>query len=309
MRVRDVIDQIRDATSTLDDMSGKAINTLFTNRAIVGRLTFALDKYASQTFALEDIYSFPLSTELQTVDAPPRVLRTKTYRMIVVYFQGRKWIMNMPDLNKVETYFPYDIQGTTSWVLPWKNELYMFPTSGFTPVTTTLTEGITDADTVIPVVTTSGLPLKSGRITIGTEKIRYKYMDETTLYACDRGIEDTTAAAHLKGAELEENNCHIFYYKRHFEIPITGPDFIEKSVLDREMEVPEDHIEIIVDYTSWKLLAKVDTNRAAQYKVNFDEWLEKVKYQIIEGRSQISNAGTIRNEFWFEGSHPMQTGF
>ena len=66
------------------------------------------------------------------------------------------------------------------------------------------------------------------------------------------------------------------------------------------MLIPDEHIEIICDYASYKLLSKVDAQRASYYKINFDEWLRQAKRDIIKGRSRVQKTGWIREPYQFE---------
>lgn len=303
MKVRECLEIIWFNTNTLDALSGKATNNLFSNRNIIQQLKYSLDKYALETKALEGIYSFPLSTNIQSVDEPPDILRTTAYKMIVVYIQGRIYCLNIPNLNQVKTQFPYDIQGLPRFAMPFQNELYIYPTSGTSYNTTTLTEKISKTDTTIYVEDTGNFPLKNGRVTIGDEKIKFSYSDTTTFYECSRGIEGTTASIHDRNDLLSENNCQIFYYKKHFEIPIYDKNVIDEDVLNREMEVCDEHMQIITDYTSYKLLSKVDTERAAFYKMDFEEWLDRTKYEVSQGRSKITDMDDIPSPYMWETSN------
>ena len=66
------------------------------------------------------------------------------------------------------------------------------------------------------------------------------------------------------------------------------------------MEVDDVHMEVITDYTAYKLLSKVDTQRAAVYKVNFNEWLVLAKQDIQKGRSDINKGAMIREPYDWE---------
>ena len=57
---------------------------------------------------------------------------------------------------------------------------------------------------------------------------------------------------------------------------------------------------MICDYASYKLLSKVDAQRAAYYKVNFEEWLKEAKRDIVKGRSRVTKTNGIREPFEFE---------
>lgn len=299
MKVREVIERISFNVSTLYDLSGKSSNNLFDNKNIVYQLKTALDKYASFTLAIEAIYSFPMSTTTLTVPAPTDALRTQTYKLIVIYVDGRQYFIDMVSLRD-KTQFPYPINSIPRWMIPFENDLYVYPQSGNSPASTKVRSKISITDTTIPVDSTASFIQNAGRVTIGSEKIKYGYLDSTNFYNCSRGIEDTTAVSHIKGESVQENNCHIFYYKKHFTIPMYDNNIIDQIYLDKDMEVCDEHIEVITDYTSYKLLSKVDANRAAFYKVNFDEFLIKAKQDINKERSKIRNSGEVHSPYLWE---------
>lgn len=304
MKVKKVLEAIEFNISTLNDLSGKSINRIFSDKDIVRQLNFSLLRYSSETLALEGIHTFTLDTKIQYAAIPELALRSRTYRMIVVYVQGVQYVLDIANLNNIQAYFPYSFQGLPNWVLPWADKLYFFPTNGTSFAQTTLFSTITDEDTTITVSDASALPLQSGYVTIGTEKVSYNYRTGNVFYQCVRGAESTTAEAHSAGDAVIENNCHIFYFKRHFEIPVSDKGVVDKTTLDREMEVCDEHIQVITDYASYKLLSKTDASRAAAYKVDFDEWLIKVSANIKQGRSKITNTGNIRAPYMTEQKVP-----
>ena len=155
-------------------------------------------------------------------------------------------------------------------------------------------------DDVITVNNTNGFPNKNGRITIDDEKISYEYKDGTHFYNCKRGIEDTTVSTHKYGTCVRENNVWIYYHQLHFDIPFNPDDTIKEEILDKEVLIVDEHVEMICDYASYKLLSKVDAERAGYYKVNFNEWLKEAKRDIIKGRSRVAKTNGIREPFEFE---------
>jgi len=307
MLVRDALEIIRFNTSTLDELSGKSINTLFSNRNIVQQLTYSLDKYAIETQGIEGIYSFPLNTLVQSVPMPPLALRTKTYRLILLYIAGFKYLLDVANLSEANANFRFEYSAIPRWVMPWEDNLDLFPSSSTSYNTTLTTSALEETDTTIPVVSTNSFLIQNGRFTIGTEVIKYSYVDSTHFYGCSRGQEGTTAARHTISSPVNENNCWIYYLKKHFRIPIYG-DSINEATLNRQMEVPDEHMQIITDYTTYILLSKISSERATPFKVNFDEWLERTKDAIMYGRSLTkSGSGEIRSPFWYETGNPFST--
>lgn len=304
MKVRDVIERIKFATNTLATLNGRASNNLFSNKNICQQLKFGLDRYASKTLALEAIYSTQCNSDTASVLAPADALRSMVYEAITVNINGIQYMLNMAALQSSKTFYNYLVPlGIPQWIVPWEKLLYIFPVNSTTYKQTTLTSGITELSTTIPVGSTGGMVLYSGRITIGEEKISYGYSDSTNFYNCVRGVEGTVASAHLSGTTVLENNLQMNYYKRHFEIPVEINDSIPEDVLNLEMDVCDEHIEVICDYTTYKLLIKVDGPRAATYQDgyggNFDLWMELARQYIAATRNEITGGMNITGRnYW-----------
>lgn len=298
--VQNVIDRIRFNTATENDLIGKSANELFSNKNIVATLKFALDDYSKTTKALQAIYSLPIESEAAVMQEPPFILRSEGIRFFVWFINGYAYPINEQNLNNTFGNFPSAIQGLPKWYKYWENEITFYPQNGNGYNCTTLTYDVGINDTVIQVNNTSGFPAKEGRISIGNEKIKYEYKDATHFYNCTRGIEDTEISPHSYSDCVKENNVWVYYFRLHFDIPVNPDDTIPANILSKKMLLPDEHIEIICDYTSYKLLSKVDAERASYYKVNFDEWLRQAKRDIVKGRSRIQKTGWIREPFEFE---------
>ena len=298
--VRDVIDRIRFNTATVQDLNGKSANELFTTKSLVGQLKFALDTYAKYTKALEGIYSLPVDKETSVISEPPRILRSEGIRFLVWFINGYAYPLNEQDLNNTYGNFPTSIQGLPKWYKYWEKEITFYPqnSNGFN--CTTLALNVKLNDTEICVGDTRGFAPKNGRFTIDDEKISYEYKDATTFYGCKRGIEDTEITTHKYGTCVRENNVWVYYHQLHFDIPVSPDDTIGEDVLNKEMLIVDEHIEMICDYASYKLLSKVDAQRAGYYKVNFEEWLKEAKRDIIKGKSRVTKTNGIREPFEFE---------
>lgn len=300
MLLRDAIYNIKFNTSTVNQLNGKGTNAIFNERQIVSKLTQALDKYAAKTKAIEAIHSFPLGVNTKFVDAPPLALRSETYRMMIVYIDQRAYPLMVPNMNTTVSYFPYEISGVPRFILPWQDLLIFYPTDSNSYNTTTLTYPIDKTQTEITLDSVGGLIQKNGRLTIDEEVIRYQYITDTTLYGCTRGMQDTIAATHIKGAAVNENNCYLFYYKKHWRIPVESDDFIAPEYLNREMEVCDEHMELITDYTAAKLNPKVDVEKARFYEDNFDKFINESAEYIRRGRNKMSRGRDISTQFMWE---------
>lgn len=298
--VQNVIDRIKFNTATENDLNGKSANELFSNKNIVATLKFALDDYAKTTKALQTIYSMPLDGDVAVISEPPNILRSEGIRFFVWFINGYAYPINEQNLNNTYANFPSPIQGLPKWFNYWNDTITFYPQNGNGFNCVQLAYSVDLEDTVIKVSSTSGFPPKNGRITIDDEKIKYEYKDDTHFYNCTRGIEDTEILTHDYGACVKENNVWVYYHRLHFDIPVNPDDTIKKEILDKKMLIVDEHIEIICDYASYKLLSKVDAERASYYKVNFDEWLRQAKRDIVKGRSRVQRTGWIREPFEFE---------
>lgn len=301
MKFKDVLSIIRFNTSTTDDLSGKTAQNLFTNQSINQQLGLVLDKYASFTKAIESIWSAQAVNTANVITAPPDVIRNKGVRFAVVFNKGIRYPLIEKDQNNIYgTFYVQNIVGIPRWFEYFANEIRLYPTNSQNPITTTLATDITKTDTTITLTDTVQLPPRNGRITIGSEKIYYASMTGNVLSDCIRGSEGTVAVAHDQNDIVTENNIHIYYRKLHWKAVVPSDNKIDEIYADREMELPDEHVQTVTDYTSYLLLNKVDPTRAQAYKVNFDEWLQEVKYQVDRGRSEIQKTDDVRDQLFFE---------
>ena len=298
--VHDVIDRIRFNTATENDLIGKSANTLFSNKNIVATLKFALDDYAKTTKALQAIYTLPVDGSIAIIKEPPQILRSEGIRFVDWYINGFRYPLNEQNLNNTAANFPSHVQGLPKWFCYWNDEIKFYPqnSNGFNCTSLSYDLGLNDS--VIQVQNTSGFLEKNGRVTIGKEKIQYEYKDKTHFYNCIRGVEDTEITTHNYGDCVQENNVWIHYFRLHFDIPVNPDDSIKQEILNKNMLVVDEHVEIICDYASYKLLSKVDAERASHYKINFDDWLRQAKRDIVKGRSRVQKTGWIREPYEFE---------
>lgn len=106
--------------------------------------------------------------------------------------------------NSTGTPYNYFIRG--------KNIL-MWPTAGSAAQTTQLNGAIGATDTSITVDSTSGFAPK-GRFIIDSEVISYSTATSTAFTGCTRGIEGTTAAAHLDDATVTNRDIIVTFFQR-----------------------------------------------------------------------------------------------
>jgi hypothetical protein len=175
--------------------------------------------------------------------------------------------------------------------------------SGTAYQTTTLSAGVNASVTTLPVASTAGFIATGGRVTIGTEKILYEYTDATNFYGCIRGAEGTTASTHNTSDTVKENNLIIFYNR--LPLPITASDTPSPTTLAKNIEIVEEHMEGITDIIAYKLLVKVDPERAVVYKVDAEALYEQYSNDIRAGYYRGRKGVNVRDPYSNETGIPM----
>ena len=301
MNVSQVLNRINTALGMPDDLTGKNANKLFTNKRIVEQLKNALDTYSSVVKGIEDIFSTTLGLDTRVAMAPSDAIRSQAYRFTYILRNGRKYPLNYKDLNKVNSEFSYGTYaGIPRFFSVWNDEITIYPDNSGSPNTTTLSGALSDSAKTITVGSTSGFPELNGRITINNEKIKYTHKSSTTFTGCSRGVEGTTAAAHSDTDTVTENNLVMYYRKKHFEITVDANDDISQDQLDKEMEIPDEHVEPIVDMVAYKLLSKIDAERARPYMIDAQAFFAQAKRDIQAGYGQIVNGTMIGHAYDWE---------
>jgi hypothetical protein len=210
--------------------------------------------------------------------------------------------MSFKDLNYVTTEFPYNTYpGIPRFFNVWNNEITIYPDNNNSAQTTTLDGAINDSATTITVASTNSFPDLNGRITINNEKIRYTAKTATTFTGCTRGIEGTTATGHSNADTVTHNNFVLHYRKKHFEISVDANDTISATDLAKEMEIPDEHIEPIIDLVAYRLLILIDDyNRADRYKIDASAFYRQAKNDIEAGYGDVMKAGMIGQPYDWE---------
>ena len=301
MKVFEVIDRIEFNISTKDDLSGKSANNLFNKRNIVRALKTALDDYAQYTIGIEGIKSYSLRQGTREFPAPSDVVRSKAYRGMYVIINQNIYPLAPKDFNFIKsTFYTSSFTGIPSAVFLWENQINIYPLLSTGSTITTLSAPVTSADINIDVTSSNGLVLNQGRVKINDEIVAYDSITGNTLVGCTRGMENTTAVAHLALDAVEERNFFVYYNKLNFEIPCLDANTIDPTYLDKEMEVNDVHLEPIICEASYKLLAKIDNSRAEHYKRDYTVWLKRARHEIQRGRNDTNINANIRQPYGFE---------
>lgn len=312
MKVNEALRRINFKIGNMDDITGKSVNPIIDNRYVVDELNTQLRQYANITKGIQDIYSFSLQTKTPFVEAPILALRSQSYYAISVLYNGTMYSADMRSPREVLPNFPVNpVQGITNWFMPFNagNKAYFgaYPMNSTAPKTTNLTKNITSEDTIISVTSTAGFINNNGRLTIGSEKIHFKYKDLTNFYGCERGVEMTNPVSHENNEIVNENNVIMYYARMAMPIIVRDDNFIEKAILDRDIEVVEEHMEGIIKAVAYNLIIKIDPDRANFYKVDADALYEQYRIDISKGYFRGRSGTNTRNPYYSESGVPYAT--
>ena len=302
MKLYQCIQRIEDNVLSNSDRQGKAANPLFTKRAIVNALDTALWDYSQTTLGIEGIKTYALVSGQAKILAPSDRVRAQQYRTIAAVISQRWYLLEIETQNWMKSKF---FTETTHSNIPtrvslWEDEITIRPVPTTTYKQTTLGGNITAETTNIPVVSTAGFLQFGGRVHLNGEAISYESTDATTFKGCRRGLESTVAASHTLGSVFCEANFWIYYNKKHWEIPMFDNSTIDPDWLDKEMEVNDVHMSAVIDEASYQLLSRVDMQRAAFYRADYKEFLEKAKNDISYGQANQNLGSNVRNQYLFE---------
>jgi len=180
-----------------------------------------------------------------------------------------------------------------------ENKARIYPTPQASSLTTTLNGGITDSQTTITVVAVTGFLIGDYyRFTVDDEIIYATFADTTTLQftGCLRGQEGTTAAAHLTGATLTQN-----------DIVFTGQlEPVDLAQLNDETIIPEPLVicyGVATDFCMGKLnKATLGDRYAIKYRDGIESLRNKytLKFtsqfgRVRDPREVITDNGRIAN--------------
>jgi hypothetical protein len=311
MLVNEALRRISFKVGTLDDITGRAVNPIISNRYIVDELNSQLRQYANITKGIQDVFSMPLNTSVAFIQAPTYALRSQAYYFGYVYSNSTIFPLDIRGVSDALHNFRYNpINGITAWLMPWgagANGQYLsaFPMKSQSAKTTTITSNISLTDTTIPVASSNGFVANHGRFTIDSEKILYTYKDNTNFYGCVRGVEMTTAVNHTSGVAVTENNLVLFYSRLPVPIVVHDDNIVPQDVLDRPLEVVEEHMEGIIKLVAFNLLIKLDPERAGIYKMDSDELFKQYAMDIRKGYAKNRQGSGMRSPYIDETGIPF----
>lgn len=312
MNVSDAYTRIVWDIGTPDDTSARAVNPQVSNTIILIKLLNQLRTYANVTKGIQDIYSFSLNQQISFIAAPTLALRSRGYMFAYIISNATIFPMDFRGQREVFPNFKVNpVNGITNWIMPWHaghaGYLSGYPNTSISALTTTLSSGINDTVTTIPVVSTSGQIHNFGRLTIESEKILYEYTDSTNFYGCVRGVEQTIAASHSSGKTVTQNNVFLFYSRLPVSFAAESDDTISAATLAQILEPCDEHMEGIIKATIWNLLMKTDIDRATLYKADFEAMYEQYRKDIASGHARNRQNVNIRSPFGHEMGIPYSS--
>jgi hypothetical protein len=158
---------------------------------------------------------------------------------------NRQFTITGPNVNAEGTDYQKDITNVANFLKiqgygDGINQIYT-TTYNASPIWTTLSANITNADVIIPLLDVTGFPA-SGTIRIAEEIITYGAIVGSTLTGCVRGTSGTTALAHRSGCYLEKYELST--------APVTGSSIADYGL----MQLTETFREVI-DLSTLELIA------------------------------------------------------
>ena len=150
----------------------------------------------------------------------------------------------------------------------WNNKLRFYPTPDAAASTTAINDAtdITATDTTITIDDSSGFS-PSGRVIIDDEVIGYTNITSTSLLGCTRGLEGTTAAAHLDDATVTERDIVYTANKEPTEL----------TDIQDETQIPDPLV--LVYGVSMELAIGIleDETKHDRLKVKYDQALDRLR--------------------------------
>ncbi len=197
--------EILTSIKNLCTISGTGQDTFLTQEVNNGQQDFTREinmPYTESRGSLAVVAYQQVYTVASDVDVIQSVTYHQKHKLYPVNYN--KWI----DLNVSESL------GMPRYWIMHEGKLKIYPPEDTTAPTTTLNGGINDS--VATITLTSVANLKSrGRGLIDTEVVGWEYVDGTNkqIKLCGRGLEGTTAAAHLTGATFTYQEIEYTYFK------------------------------------------------------------------------------------------------
>jgi len=177
----------------------------------------------------------------------------------------------------------------------WNNKLRFYPVPSAAATATTLNGALTATAVSITVASTSGFS-PSGRVIIESEVISYAYTDSTTLYGCERGLEETTAATLATTTAVTERDIVYTCHREPNELVDIGD---ETLIPDPSILINGVAMELAIGKMNDQVLHD-------RFKIKYDQGLEKLRTKFgkkftsqpmrIKDKSEVvSSTARLRN--------------
>lgn len=275
-------DEILTATKSLCSVSGTTHDTFLGQEINFGyydfcremNLPFLETKGSISSVAYKYIYD--LATNFDTLKS--------------VIFE-RDHILQPVTLEQWTELMRSDSYGTPRFYIIKEGKLQVYPSNDSAAETTTLDGGITDSATTIKLASITGLEQK-GRGLIETEVVEWQHINSSKeLLNCRRGLEGTTAAAHLTGVAFTYRNFEYDY----FSVPTAMTTGVTPII-------PTQYHEALVLYSAYKFFEREEDDTKANGLLS-KYTLLKVQAQKDLGEKQAQTFTTTleddidRNQF------------
>lgn len=159
---------------------------------------------------------------------------------------------------------------------------------------------VASGDTTINVLVANNLPANGGVVTIDSENIQYGAATDTQLLSCTRGVNGTSAASHLVGAQVTLTESFPFYPNRApapiqaFENPqlgLTDPTAVPTAAQLDGVK----HLNVLLDASganqTWTLLAPTDNTLPRELYITFKTTAAKTL--SVNGTSIATGTGQL----------------
>lgn len=255
----------------------------FTDAQIEQWLIEAQDLFTYRTECLRAIDSFATVAEVRDYALPARVISFDKIAAIY-YDQDRKLqYIDEPQWYSLTAYQPY-MSGDPEYYTLQDGRLHVWPVPNSTnsAATTTLSAAIVGAgDTTATVVSNAVFPFNTGRVVIGSEVIEFRGRSGTaSLLNLRRGLEDTTAVAHLLGATVTEQDIWVHHIRR--------PAVMSATI---GTEIPDAYGYLLVNYAAAQGWAKRADQNMSRH------WLTVWEAGLANAQNELLYPNSIRDRY------------
>lgn len=227
----------------------------------------------------EDIFSDSTVANTRQYNIDDDVVVGKSHTVVVrgdpmAKINRKRW--NMLHWDTVRT-------GDPTHVHVWNNDFYFYPTPATAASTDTVGANVAIGDVTITGTSTSGFQ-QSGRILINNEVISYDNISATQFLGCKRGLEETTAAAHVITDDITERDI-VYTANRE---PNELRDTMDETLIP-------DPLALVYGTAMEIALGKLgNQGMHDRMKAKYDQAMDRLRDKF--GRKQTSSYFTIKDK-------------